>query len=116
MLLRLAVAHHSLLDLHGGILKHGQTGTLDGQEDHTSAVGHANARGNIMAPEQLLHRHGFGLGHFQKTGHILKEHIQPFRKRQNCRGSDGTVLQEAVLAAVGRDQAKAGGGVAGVDS
>ena len=115
-LLRLAVAHHRLLHLAGGVLVDGHAPALGGEQDHAPGLGHADARGDVVVEEQLLHRHGLGLELLQQQLHVIGNPEQPGGQRLPRRGGDGAALHQPLPAAVCLHQAEAHDGEAGVDS
>ena len=54
MLGGVAVAHDSLLDLHGLILMYGDSGLTDSKEDHPPGLSDPNTGGNILTEKQLF--------------------------------------------------------------
>ena len=50
----IAVSHDSLLDLHGLVLKNGQSRLPDGQQDHTTALSDTDAGGDVLTEKQLF--------------------------------------------------------------
>ena len=111
-----AVAHNGLLDLHGLIFKEGDAGLPDGKQNDTPALGHIDAGGDVLAEEQFFNGHHIRLGHPEQFGHIVVNHFQAPGKFRVGRSGDGTAVQEAILAALGINQAEAGDAVAGVNA
>ena len=116
MLGGIAVANHGLLDLHGLVRIHLQPRLPDGEQNHTPALGHPDAGGDILAEEQLLDGHTVGLADLQKLAHILIDHFQTGRKIRVGRGGDGPAAQEGELSPAAFNQTEARGAVAGIDS
>ena len=116
MLRCIAVAHNGLLDLHGLVLKEGDTSLPDGQQDHPPALGHIDAGGNVLAEEQLFDGNHIGLCHPEKLRHIVVDHFQTPGKVRIGRCGNGSAVEQPKLAALGIDETKAGNAVPGVDS
>ena len=111
-----SVAHHGLLDLHGLILEYLHTGLPDGKQYHATALGHADAGGDILTEEQFFDGHHIGLSHLKQLGHVVINHFQPPGKFRVGGCGDGTAVQKAVIAPLGINETEAHDTVAGVDA
>ena len=114
-LFRAAVADHRLLDLVGRVLKKRRTELLHRQQDHAAPVRNADAGGDVVPEKQLLDRHGVRVHCAQQLVHVVIEHFQPLWKRQPRRGGDRAVIHQPQKPPPALHNAKARGGVAGVD-
>ena len=111
-----AVAHQGLLDLHGLVGIDLQPSLPDGKQNHTPALGHTDAGGDILAEEQLFDGHHIGLCDPQQLYHIVIDDLQPPGKIRIGRCGDGTAAQQLKLPPVGFNEAEAGDAVARVDT
>ena len=76
-LFRLAVAHHGLLHLGGGVLRRGVALLGAGAQDHTPGLGHLDAGGDVVVEKQFLDGHGVRLDLVQKGQGVLVDLGQP---------------------------------------
>ena len=67
----IAIAYNRLLHLGRLIGGNLHAGLANGQKDHASCLGNADAGGDILTEEQLFDGYHIGLCHFQKLLHIL---------------------------------------------
>ena len=110
-----AVAHNRLLHLHGLIGIYLQPRLADGQQDHATALGNANAGGHILPKKQLFDGNCIGLCLLQKLSHILIDDLQPGGKIHACRSGDGAAAAKGTIAPLGIHNAETGDPVAGID-
>ena len=57
----IAIAHHRLLDLHGGVFIGGHALFPGSQQDHAPGLGHHDTGGLVVGEEELLNGNGIGL-------------------------------------------------------
>ena len=115
-LFRLAVAHHRLFHLHGGILEHGHPQLFGGQQDHPPAMGHGDTGGDVFGEKQLLHRHLIGVKGADQLLHVVGDLQQPVGQGDARRRGDDPIAQQLVPVPLRPDQAKPDGGHPGVDA
>ena len=112
----LAVAHHSLLHLHGRILINGQSRLGNGQQNHTPAMGDPDTGGDVVAPEQLFHGNRVGFQRLEQFCHVVVDHDETGGKLQLRRRGDGSIAEHTGHAPRKFHQSKAYGGKARINT
>ena len=112
----LSIARHRLLYLGGRVFKDGDSGPLRRRQDNAPGLGHADASGDIVVEEKLLHRHGPGPEGLQELGHVIFNLDQPGGQRPSRWRGDGAAAEQPLPPPVPLQHPKAHNGKAGVDA
>ena len=115
-LFRLAVPHHRLLDLGGGVFVDGQPQFGRGHQDHPPGLGHANAGGDVGVEEKLLNGHNVRGKLVDEGLQILLDLHQALGHGNPCRGVDGPAAHQACLAPLGLQDPKPHNGIPRVNA